>query len=50
MKCINCTKDIDQETEEFDMGIDKRGRTIYLCEECLDYSGKTIEHFERGGK
>jgi uncharacterized protein YmfQ (DUF2313 family) len=43
--CVNCGQKIDEERQEFDSTIDKGKNKIYMCEECLDYSGKTIEHY-----
>lgn len=44
--CIHCGNSINTEREEFDRGKDNAKNTIYMCEECLDYSGYTLTHYE----
>lgn len=45
-KCINCKDIIDVETCEYDETyLSKSNSTIYICEECLDYSTKNLNYY-----
>lgn len=45
LDCVCCKQKFNTNEMEYDTSFVKNGK-IHMCEECLDYSGYTICHFE----